>query len=82
MRTKNMTQKWEVLLRHRENELDCTIEAIISNHTDLKAVADTFYIPFKVFPITSETNLDQEKQEIYLVKKELDVDVLELARYM
>lgn len=36
---------WEILLRHKAGELDCDISVIISNHNDLKPVADTFNIP-------------------------------------
>lgn len=36
---------WEILLRHKLGELDCDISVIISNHPDLKPVADTFDIP-------------------------------------
>ena len=35
---------WELLLRHKAGELDCDIPVIISNHPDLKPVADTFGI--------------------------------------
>lgn len=38
---------WEILLRHKAGELDCDISAIISNHPDLKPIADTFGIPFE-----------------------------------
>jgi formyltetrahydrofolate deformylase len=36
---------WELLLRHKAGELDCDISVIVSNHPDLKHVADTFGIP-------------------------------------
>lgn len=36
---------WELLLRHKAGELDCDISVIISNHPDLKPIADTFDIP-------------------------------------
>jgi len=36
---------WELLLRHKAGELDCDVAVIISNHADLKPVADTFGIP-------------------------------------
>ena len=36
---------WELLLRHKAGELDCDISVIVSNHPDLKPVADTFGIP-------------------------------------
>ena len=36
---------WELLLRHRNGELDCDIVLIVSNHPDLKPIADSFNIP-------------------------------------
>ena len=36
---------WELLLRHRAGELDCDISVIISNHEDLRHIAQTFNIP-------------------------------------
>lgn len=36
---------WELLLRHKAGELDCDIAVIVSNHPDLKPVAETFGIP-------------------------------------
>ena len=60
---------WELLLRHGANELDCDIPVVISNHPDLQHVADTFSIPFKVFPITAETKLEQEQKELDLLRR-------------
>lgn len=74
--------KWEILLRHQAKELDCDIKVVISNHPTLKPIADTFGIPFKCYPISPENKYDQERKEIALLKQELDVDVLVLARYM
>ena len=74
--------KWEILLRHQAKELNCDIEVVISNHNDLRGVVESFGIPFHVFPITSENKHDQEKRELALLKNDLDIDVVVLARYM
>ena len=55
---------------------------MVSNHPELKPVVETFGIPFKCFPITPENKSDQEEKEIKLLKNELGVDVVVLARYM
>jgi formyltetrahydrofolate deformylase len=73
---------WELLLRHRAGELDCDISVIISNHSDLKPVADTFQVPFEVFKITKDTKAEQEKKELDLLKNTYHVDLVILARYM
>ena len=72
---------WELLLRHRAGELTCDIEHIISNHEDLRHVADTFHVPYSVFPITKETKLDQEQKQLQLLN-EHHIDLVVLARYM
>jgi len=87
---------WEILLRYEADELDCDIKVIISNHPDLKPVADAFGIPFLLSPKpppppttksehpTTHLNakLEQEKKELDLLLGELEVDVVVLARYM
>jgi len=72
---------WELLLRHRAGELDCEISLIISNHEDLRKIADDFGIRFEVFPITKATKREQEDKEIALMKS-LNIDLVVLARYM
>jgi len=70
---------WELLLRHSANELDADIEVVVSNHENLRHVADTFQIPYHVVPITPEQKMDQESRQLDLLK---NVDVVILARYM
>mmetsp|Transcript_13968 Transcript_13968/g.28525 ORF Transcript_13968/g.28525 Transcript_13968/m.28525 type:complete len:197 (-) Transcript_13968:279-869(-) len=72
---------WELLLRHRAGELPCNIEHIISNHDDLRPVADTFGVPYSVFPVTKETKSDQEQKQVQLLT-EKNIDLVVLARYM
>jgi len=73
---------WELLLRHKAGELDCDISVIVSNHPDLKTVADTFGIPFEVYKITKDTKKAQEAKELEMLKEVYDVDLVCLARYM
>jgi formyltetrahydrofolate deformylase len=70
---------WELLLRQRAGELQCDIPIIISNHEKLRTVANMFNIPYRVFPITKENKLEQERQQISLMN-EHNVDLLVLAR--
>jgi formyltetrahydrofolate deformylase len=72
---------WELLLRYRANELPCTIDLIVSNHEDLRHIAETFGIRYEVFKITKDTKAAQEEAEIKLLH-ELDIDLVILARYM
>lgn len=72
---------WELLLRHRAGEIHCDIPVIISNHEDLRPIAETFNIPYHVFPINTETKAKQEPKQMDLLH-EHNIDLLVLARYM
>lgn len=73
---------WELLLRHNAGELPgVDIVQIISNHEDLRSVADHFSVPYAVFKVTKETKRAIENEEIALLKKK-QVDLIVLARYM
>jgi formyltetrahydrofolate deformylase len=72
---------YDLLLRHRSGELRCEIPLIVSNHPDLKRVAEQFGVDFQVFPITSENKREQEKRELALLA-EHSVDLVAMARYM
>lgn len=72
---------YDLLLRHKAGEFDCDIPVVISNHPDLKPVAEQFGIDYQVFPITKATKAAQEAAESALLD-ELKVDLVVLARYM
>lgn len=72
---------YDLLARYTAGEWDVEIPLIISNHPDLKHVADRFGIPFHVFPITKENKAEQEEKEMQLLK-ENGVNFIVLARYM
>ena len=69
-------------MRHEAKELNCDISVVISNHAKLEPIVKNFGIPFKHFPITPENKLQQEEKEISILKADLDVDLIVLARYM
>lgn len=71
----------EILWRQRLGEFNIEIPLIISNHQDLKPLADQYKIPYCVFPITEENKMEQEKKELELLK-ENEIDTIVLARYM
>lgn len=72
---------WEILLRHKAGELPCDIAIIISNHEDLRPIAQHFGIRYEVFKITKATKREQEDAEIALMKS-LGINLVILARYM
>ena len=71
----------EILWRHELGEFQADISLIVSNHTDLKSLADLHHVPFHVFPINKENKLEQEQRELSLLKNE-NIDTVILARYM
>ncbi len=71
----------EILWRHGLGDFDADPVLIISNHDDLKYLADRYHIPFYFFPITSENKAAQEEKELSLLEKE-KIDTVILARYM
>ena len=56
---------WELLLRHDAGELPgVEIVQIVSNHEDLRHVAEHFSVPYAVFKVTKETKRAVEDQEL------------------
>ncbi len=72
---------YELLLRQQAGDLQSDIKLIISNHPDLRPIAEAFGIPFYVFPVTPETKSAVEQKEIELLEKHA-IDLIVLARYM
>ncbi|MEQ6120379.1 formyltetrahydrofolate deformylase [Reichenbachiella sp. MALMAid0571] len=71
----------EILWRHKNGEYPIDIPLVISNHADLKPLADQYGIPYFIFPITKENKKEQEEKELSLLR-EHNIDTLVLARYM
>ena len=71
----------EILWRQRLGEYNIDIPLIISNHPDLKPLAEYYNIPYFIFPLTKETKQELEPKEIALLK-EHHIDTVVLARYM
>jgi formyltetrahydrofolate deformylase len=71
----------EILWRHSIGEYAVKIPLIISNHPDLKPLAEHHSIPFHVFPISADNKQQQEEEELGLLR-EHRIDTVILARYM
>ncbi len=72
---------YDLLLRHKAGELNGDISLIVSNHPDLKPIADQFQVEFAVVPIHKENKREQEEHEVELLR-ERKIDLVVLARYM
>jgi len=71
----------EILWRHSLNEFNIEIQAIFSNHNNLRHLADQSNIAFHYFEITKESKLEVEQNQIEILKR-LNIDTVVLARYM
>ena len=70
----------ELINKTKNKNLNLSIEAIISNHNDMKKISSVESIPFYHFPINND-KLNQEKRIIELID-EKKIDIIILARYM
>ncbi|MDJ0775881.1 MAG: formyltetrahydrofolate deformylase [Mastigocoleus sp. MO_167.B18] len=71
----------DLLWRHRAKEFVAEIPLIISNHLNLKEIAEQFNIDFHHIPITKETKLEQEQKQLDILSK-YNIDLVVLAKYM
>ena len=74
---------YDLLARYKAGELKVDIPCIVSNHEDLRYVADQFNIPYYVWSIKKDhSNKEEvEKAEMELLEKE-HINFIVLARYM
>lgn len=71
----------DLLWRHQAKEFAAEIALIISNHTQLKPIADQFGIDFHHIPINAETKAQGEAQQLALLQH-YAIDLVVLAKYM
>jgi len=72
---------FDILARYTAGEWKVEIPLIISNHEDLRWVADRFGIEYQVFTLNKENKEEVESRQKALLK-EKGIDFIVLARYM
>lgn len=72
---------YDLLGRFKSGELDVEIPFILSNHADLKPIAESFDIPYYYIPVTKKTKDQAEEQQLKLLRQ-YKVSFIVLARYM
>jgi len=72
---------YDILARYKSGELKVEIPILISNHMNLKSVADQFGIRFHYSEITAQNKGGQEKKLLALMREE-NISFIVLARYM
>ncbi|WP_095093653.1 formyltetrahydrofolate deformylase [Pseudomonas sp. Irchel 3A5] len=71
----------DLLYRHQKGELSMHITAIVSNHLDLRPMAEREGIRFVYLPVTPDTKAQQEA-ELMSIVEQTGTDLVVLARYM
>ncbi len=70
----------ELLYRQRSRELDVEIPCVISNHPDVRPLAEQHGLPYVHIPFSAETHAESEQKVLEQVKD--TTDFLVLARFM
>jgi formyltetrahydrofolate deformylase len=71
----------DLLYRQRTGELAMDVTAIVSNHPQMRTIAERHGIPYFLMPVTAETKRDQEARLLELIR-ETQTELVVLARYM
>ncbi|OWK48321.1 Formyltetrahydrofolate deformylase [Pseudomonas oleovorans subsp. oleovorans] len=71
----------DLLYRHHKGELDMQITAIVSNHLELRPMAEREGIRFIYLPVTKDSKAQQEAALMRIVD-ETQTELVVLARYM
>ncbi|MEH2094926.1 formyltetrahydrofolate deformylase [Nostoc sp.] len=72
---------FDLIWRQRAKEFVAEIPLIISNHSNLKVVAEQFNIDFQHIPINKDNKSEQEAQQLQLLRQ-YKIDLVVLAKYM
>ncbi len=72
---------FDLIWRQRAKEFVAEIPLIISNHSNLKEVAEQFNIDFQHIPINKDNKAEQETQQLELLCK-YNINLVVLAKYM
>ena len=70
---------YDLLSRHNSGELNVDIPFIVSNHENLRSIAEQFSIPFHHIPVTKETKAEAENEQLQLLKEHC-IDFIVLAQ--
>jgi formyltetrahydrofolate deformylase len=71
----------DLLYRQRIGQLSMDVAAVVSNHPDLKPLADWHQIPYYHFPLDPNDKPSQERQVLQVIE-ESGAELVILARYM
>lgn len=72
---------FDLIWRQQAEEFSAEISLIISNHGELKAIAEQFGISYYHIPITKDSKPEQEARQLELLRQ-YNIDLVVLAKYM
>lgn len=71
---------YDLLLKHRDGDLDCEFSCIVGNHTDLGPVGGSFGVPFYYVPSNPDKTIQENRYREIIA--ETHTDKVVLARFM
>jgi len=71
----------DLLYRQRLGELQMEITGIVSNHPDMRPIAEQNGVPYFLMPVTADTKAAQEARLLELINS-TQTELVVLARYM
>lgn len=72
----------DLLVRHKDQNLNITIPLVMSNHDTVKPLADFYEVPFWSTPVTTDASKKAFEDHLLAVVAEHDIELVVLARYM
>jgi len=71
----------DMLLRCRSGEINCEIATVISNHEDLRSLAEMFGLEYHCIPVSKENKPQAEARELEIIANS-GAQLVVMARYM
>ncbi len=71
----------DMIMRCRSGEINCEIACVISNHEDLRPLAEMFGLKYYYIPVSKETKPQAEAKQLEIIK-ESGAELVVMARYM
>ncbi|MGB3764465.1 MAG: formyltetrahydrofolate deformylase [Ornithinimicrobium sp.] len=71
----------DMLFRWSREALQIDVAGVVSNHEDLRGLAESYGVDYHHIPVTPETKAEGEARMLAMIE-DLDVDIVVLARYM
>lgn len=71
----------DMLFRWSRGALQIDVVGVVSNHEDLRALTESYGLPFHYIPVTPDNKAKAEAQMLGMID-DLEIDIVVLARYM